>query len=279
MSVDNKLFSLNLRHSIQENANRYYSLSKKAEKKLPGAKKILEETRTKIEEARKQVSLAKEEQQPLSKRRRREWFEKYRWFHSSDGFLVIGGRDATTNEILIKKRMEPEDIVFHAEIIGAPFVLIKTAGKTATEQTINEAAQLAASYSRAWREMLSAINVYWIYPDQVSKTPPSGQSIQKGSFMIRGTKNFVRGVPLQVAVGVKTDNDMIMIIGGPVTAIAQQTSAYVEIIPGDQKSGQLAKKIRHLLSTKVNKELKRNVTSIPIEEIQRFIPSGRGKLR
>jgi hypothetical protein len=127
--------------------------------------------------------------------------------------------------------------------------------------------------------MLSAINVYWIYPDQVSKTPPSGQSIQKGSFMIRGTKNFVRGVPLQVAVGVKTDNDMIMIIGGPVTAIAQQTSAYVEIIPGDQKSGQLAKKIRHLLSTKVNKELKRNVTSIPIEEIQRFIPSGRGKLR
>jgi predicted ribosome quality control (RQC) complex YloA/Tae2 family protein len=278
VSVDNKLFSLSLRHSIQDNANRYYSLSKKAEKKFAGAKKILEETRTKIEEARKQVSLAKE-QQPLSKRRRREWFEKYRWFHSSDGFLVIGGRDATTNEILIKKRMEPEDIVFHAEIIGSPFVLIKTAGKTATEQTINEAAQLAASYSRAWREMLSAINVYWIYPDQVSKTPPSGQSIQKGSFMIRGTKNFVRGVPLQVAVGVKTDNDMIMIIGGPVTAIAQQTSAYVEIIPGDQKSGQLAKKIRHLLSTKVNKELKRNVTSIPIEEIQRFIPSGRGKLR
>jgi hypothetical protein len=33
------------------------------------------------------------------------------------------------------------------------------------------------------------------------------------------------------------------------------------------------------LSTKVPKELKRNVTSIPIEEIQRFIPLGRGKLR
>ncbi len=279
VSVDNRIFSLNLRHSIQGNADRYYSLSKKAEKKLAGAKKILEETRAKIEEAKKLVSLAKEEQEPLSKRRKREWFEKYRWFHSSDGFLVIGGRDATTNEILVKKRMEPEDIVFHAEIVGAPFVLIKTEGKTATEQTINEAAQLAASYSRAWREMLSAINVYWIYPEQVSKTPPSGQSIQKGSFMIRGTKNFVRGVPLQVAIGVKTDNDMIMIIGGPVEAIAQQTSVYVEIVPGDQKSGQLAKKIRHLLSTKVSEELKRNVTSIPIEEIQRFIPLGRGKLR
>jgi predicted ribosome quality control (RQC) complex YloA/Tae2 family protein len=277
--VGNNVFSLNLRHSIQANADRYYSLSKKAEKKLRGAEKTLEETRAKIEETKKQVTIAKEAQQPLAKRRKREWFEKYRWFRSSDGFLVIGGRDAITNEILIKKRMEPDDIVFHAEIVGAPFVLIKTEGKTAPEQTINEAAQLAASYSRGWREMLSAINVYWIHPDQVSKSPPSGQSLPKGSFMIRGTKNFVRGVPLQVAVGVKTDDDAIMVIGGPAGAIAHQTSAYVEIVPGDQKSAQIAKKIRHLLSTKVSEDLKRSVTAVPIEEIQRFIPLGRGKMK
>jgi predicted ribosome quality control (RQC) complex YloA/Tae2 family protein len=277
--VGNNVFSLNLRHSIQANADRYYSLSKKAEKKLRGAKKTLEETRAQIEETKKQVTIAKAAQQPLAKRRKMEWFEKYRWFRSSDGFLVIGGRDAITNEILIKKRMEPDDIVFHAEIVGAPFVLIKTEGKTAPEQTINEAAQLAASYSRGWREMLSAINVYWIHPDQVSKSPPSGQSLPKGSFMIRGTKNFVRGVPLQVAVGVKTDDDAIMVIGGPAGAIAHQTSAYVEIVPGDQKSAQIAKKIRHLLSTKVSEDLKRSVTAVPIEEIQRFIPLGRGKMK
>jgi predicted ribosome quality control (RQC) complex YloA/Tae2 family protein len=277
--VGNNVFSLNLRHSIQANADRYYSLSKKAEKKLRGAEKTLEETRAQIEETKKQVTIAKAAQQPLAKRRKMEWFEKYRWFRSSDGFLVIGGRDATTNEILIKKRMEPDDIVFHAEIVGAPFVLIKTEGKTAPEQTINEAAQLAASYSRGWREMLSAINVYWIHPDQVSKSPPSGQSLPKGSFMIRGTKNFVRGVPLQVAVGVKPDDDAIMVIGGPAGAIAHQTSAYVEIVPGDQKSAQIAKKIRHLLSTKVSEDLKRSVTAVPIEEIQRFIPLGRGKMK
>lgn len=279
VSVDNKVFSLNLRQSIQDNANNYYGQSKKAEKKLRGAEKTLEETRAKIEQTKKQVTVAKAAQQPLAKRRKREWFEKYRWFRSSDGFLVIGGRDATTNEILIKKRMEPDDIVFHAEIVGAPFVLIKTEGKTASEQTINEAAQLAASYSRAWKEMLSAINVYWIHPDQVSKSPPSGQSLAKGSFMIRGTKNFVRGVQLQVAVGVKTEDDTIMIIGGPVEAIARQTNAYVEIVPGDQKSSQIAKKIRHLLSTKVSEEMKRSVTAVPIEEIQRFIPLGRGKMK
>lgn len=278
VSVENKIFSLNLRQSIQDNAAKYYTRSKKAEKKLRGAEKTLQETRAKIEKAKKQVTLAKATQQPLAKRRKREWFEKFRWFHSSDGFLVIGGRDATTNEILIKKHMEPHDIVFHAEIVGAPFVIIKTEGKTAPEQTINEAAQLAASYSRAWKEMLSAVNVYWVNPSQVSKTPPSGQFLKKGSFMIRGTKNFVRGVPLHVAVGVKVDEKQMIVIGGPPNAVAQQTEVYVEIVPGEQKSGQLAKKVRYQLSRKVSEDLVRIVTSIPLEEFQRVIPLGRGKI-
>jgi predicted ribosome quality control (RQC) complex YloA/Tae2 family protein len=279
VSVDNQVFSLNLRHSLQDNANQYYSRSKKAEKKLRGAEKTLHETEAKIEELEKQVGLAKATLQPLAKRRKREWFEKFRWFRSSDGFLVIGGRDATTNEILIKKYMEPHDVVFHAEILGAPFVLIKTEGKTSPERTIREAAQLSASYSRAWREMLTTLNVYWINPDQVSKTPPSGQFLKKGSFMIRGKKHFIRGVPLQVAIGVKIYKDEITVIGGPVAAIAHQTDVYVEIVPGELKSSQLSKKVRHQLSTKVSEDLKRSITAIPIEEIQRFIPSGRGKIK
>jgi predicted ribosome quality control (RQC) complex YloA/Tae2 family protein len=278
VSVDNYVFSVNLRSSIQANADKYYSRSKKAEKKLRGAEKTLEETKAKIAKAEKQVIQRKEAQLPPVKRRKKQWFEKFRWAHSSDGFLVIGGRDATTNEIIIKKRMDPKDIVFHAEIVGAPFVIIKTEGKTATEQTINEAAQLAASYSRAWKEMLTAVNVYWVNPGQVSKTPPSGQFLKKGSFMIRGSKNFVRGVPLRVAVGLKIGDDEIMVVGGPVDAISSQTQVYVELVPGDKKSSQLAKQIRHQLSKKVSEELARVVTQIPLEDFQRFIPLGRGKM-
>lgn len=279
VSVENQIFSLNLRDSIQTSADKYYMASKKAEKKLRGAEQKLTETMNEIKKVENKVRITKEAQQPLAKRPKREWFEKYRWFHSSDGFLVIGGRDATTNEIIIKKRMEPTDIVFHAEIVGAPFVLIKTEGKTVSEKTVNEAAQLAASYSRAWKENISAVNVYWIHPEQVNKTPPSGQSLKKGSFMIHGTKNFVRGVTLHVAIGIKIDNEEIMVIGGPVEAIANQTKAYVEIVQGAQKSSQLAKQIRHQLSKKVPDDLKRSVTAIPLEEIQRFIPLGRGKMK
>jgi len=276
VSAEELLFSLNLRHSVQVNASGYYARAKKARKKLDGVEKAIRDTEAKINELqRKRVTQAIKTKEP-PKRRKKAWYEKFRWFRSSDGLLVIGGRDATTNEILIKKHMERQDIVFHADIPGAPFVLIKTEGKTPPQQTIEESAQLAASYSRAWKEMLGAIDVYWFAPEQVSKSPPSGQHLKKGAFMIRGSKNYVRNVPLKVAVGVEMKEEQPMIIGGPVEAVSKQTSTYVEIVPGKQSSGKLAKKIQRLLAKKAPKALEKKLLEIPLEEIQKFIPSGRG---
>jgi len=276
VSVENSIFPLNLRRPIQANATKYYTRAKKAKKKLEGAKKALRNTEAKIEELQKGIGRVKETRRPPPKRRKKAWYEKFRWFQSSDGFLVIGGRDATTNEILIKKHMEPHDIVFHADILGAPFVLIKTRGKTPPEPAMKESAQFAASYSRAWKQMLRTLNVYWVTPEQVSKSPPPGQYLKKGAFMIHGSKNYVRGVPLRVAIGVKMEEEQVMVIGGPVEAITNQTDVWVEIVPGEQTSSRLAKQIRQLLAKRVPKALKKRILEVPLEEIQSFIPLGRG---
>ena len=175
--------------------------------------------------------------------------------------------------------MEPYDIVFHADILGAPFVLIKTEGKKPTEQTIREAAQLAASYSSAWRETLEAVNVYWVSPEQVSKSPPSGQYLEKGSFVIQGLKNYIRHVPLQVAIGIKIENDYPMVIGGPSEAIMKQTSIYVKVFPGNQTSSKLAKQIKNLLAKQVPQDMQRRIFEVSLEEIQRFIPLGKGAIK
>jgi predicted ribosome quality control (RQC) complex YloA/Tae2 family protein len=280
VSVEDLIFPLNLRHSIQENAAHYYTRAKKAEKKLKGIEKAIRETKTNIERLRQQeIEQTREKQRRPPKRRKKAWYEKFKWFHSSDDFLVIGGRDATTNEMIIKRHMEPHDIVFHADIHGAPFVLIKTEGKKPPEQTMKESAQLAASYSKAWRENLSSVNVYWVSPEQVSKTPPAGQYLGKGAFMIRGSKNYVRDVPLRVAIGIKAEDEHLMVIGGPVEAIASQAEAYVKLVPGRQKSGELAKRIREILADGTPEHLQRQILEIPLERIQRFIPLGRGALK
>ena len=280
VSVEDLIFPLNLRHSIQENAAHYYTRAKKAEKKLKGIEKAIRETETSIERLRQQeIEQIREKQRRSPKRRKKAWYEKFRWFHSSDGFLVVGGRDATTNEMIIKRHMEPHDIVFHADIHGAPFVLIKTEGKKPPEQTMKESAQLAASYSKAWRENLSSVSVYWVSPEQVSKTPPAGQYLGKGAFMIMGSKNYVRDVPLRVAIGIKAEDEHLMVIGGPIEAIANQAEAYVKLVSGRQKSGELAKRIREILANRAPEHLQRQILEIPLERIQRFIPLGRGALK
>jgi len=279
VTVDDLTFPLSLHRSIQANAANYYEKAKKAQNKLEGIEKALQETQTKIEELQRQeMKRVREASKPLPKRREKAWYEKFRWFRSSDGFLVIGGRDATTNEILIKKHTESHDIVFHADIVGAPFVVIKTEGKPPTEQTIKESAQFAASYSRAWREIIGTVNVYWVYPQQVSKSAPPGQSLKKGSFMIHGRKNYVRNVPLRVAIGVRMEEERPFIIGGPIDAIAKQTNIYVLMIPGKQKSGELAKQIRQLLVKKAPKGIEKQILEISLDEVQQFIPLGKGQI-
>ncbi len=280
VNVENLTFSLDLRSSIQANAADYYKSSKRAERKLRGAKKALEKTQTNIMDIRRQeVEHAEEGLEPPSKRREKQWYEKFRWFHSSDGILIIGGRDASSNEILINRYMEPYDKVFHADIPGAPFVIIKTDGKTLSDQTISEAARLAASYSRAWKEKLGAVDVYWVSPEQVKKSPPSGQYLKRGSFIVSRPKNYVRNVQLQVAIGIKSEKEQLIIIGGPPEAIANQTSNYVEIVPGKQSSSRLAKRVQKLLSRKAPRENQKQILKIPLEEIQHFIPSGEGSLK
>jgi len=279
LSIDGLAFSLKIRNSVQENAATYYNRAKKAERKVKGAEKAIEETLSRIEKLRQEKKVAVEKGgKPIEKRRKKAWYEKFRWFYTSENLLVVGGKDAVTNEILIKKHMDPHDLVFHADIIGAPFVLIKTEGKTPSQQSIREAAQLAASHSKAWKAKFSAIDVYWVRPDQISKTPPSGQYLKKGAFIIRGKKNYVRKTPLRLAIGVDVTATTPTVIGGPTEAVKSRTNIYVEIAPGDLSSSKLANKIRQILKQKGSKSLQEKVSKISIEEIQEFIPFGKGRI-
>ena len=270
-------FELNLKKSVYESASSFYDKVKDAREKIKGLKRaiIITEKQAKVQ---KETNIQVESQflKPV-KARKRFWFEKFHWVHSSEGLLIVGGRDATSNEILVKKHTTTTDLILHAEIVGAPFVIIKTDGKQPSEKSLFEAAQLTAAYSRGWREGLTALDVYWVKPDQVSKEAPSGQYLSKGMFMIRGQKNYIRDVELQVSIGVVEKDDQLMIIGGPVSAIASQTQCVLSIVPGRKTSGKLAKEIRYKLSEKAPINLRKKILQTLIEEIQRFIPPGKSE--
>ena len=156
--------------------------------------------------------------------------------------MVIGGRDANSNEQVVKRYSKNNDVYFHCDIHGAPSTIVQNENKDEAipESTLYEAACFASSYSSAWGEGFSSYDSYWVNLDQVSKTPETGEYLKKGSFVIRGRKNFIRNVPVLIAVGVVDyDNDK-RIMAGPIDAVRNMTDNYVIIKPGFTKKERMA---------------------------------------
>lgn len=74
---------------------------------------------------------------------------KPRLFCSSVGLRISVGRNNRQNDLLTCKEAAPGDIWFHTQKIHGSHVILHTAGQQADEQSMLEAAQLAAYYSRA----------------------------------------------------------------------------------------------------------------------------------
>ncbi|RCW51399.1 MULTISPECIES: NFACT family protein [unclassified Halanaerobium] len=73
-----------------------------------------------------------------------------RKFFSSDGYTILVGRNNRQNDNLTKKIANPGDIWLHTKTIAGSHVIIKRdTDKDVPERTLNEAAVLAAYYSKA----------------------------------------------------------------------------------------------------------------------------------
>src|SRR3989344_3556599 len=129
--------TLDLTKGIEENAAVYFEKAKKIKKKIEGAEAALNENLKKLKdlEMKKEKDLIKKAGQEKLKQRKTEWYEKFRWFISSEGFLVIGGRDVTSIEVVVKKHTDANDIVFHTDMAGSPFFVVKSEGKQIGENT------------------------------------------------------------------------------------------------------------------------------------------------
>ncbi len=202
--------------SLHENAARYYERAKALRKKREGVEKALAATRAKLEAERERVAAAEAEAKEAEKAKARvlrkkvvrdkKWYERFRWFFTSSGFLVVGGRDATSNEILVKRHMANEDIFFHTQAEGAPAVILKTEGRPVSDADLEEAAQFAASYSSLWKLGFYSGECYCVSATQVSKTPPSGEYLRKGSFVVRGKRRYFK-VELALCVGIAEEKE------------------------------------------------------------------------
>ena len=216
----------------------------------------------------------------------REWYERYRWFITTDGLLVIGGRDASSNSALIRKHLTEHDIVFHAEVHGSPFFIIKNAAAFAADQegTINsslhEVAQATISFSRAWKDGLSSADAYWVMAEQVKKGAPTGQFLPKGSFVIEGKRNYIKGVELRLAIGIMQLNNRETLLCGPEEAVKKRSIFYTVLLQGGVDPMNAAKKVKSefVKIAGENTKIAESIKHVSLDEFVRALPTGQSRL-
>lgn len=206
--------------------------------------------------------------------RKKAWYERYRWFYTSDGLLAVGGRDAASNSAVIRKQMARDDKIFHAEIFGSPFFILKDAADPPA-LSINEVAHATVCFSRAWREGLYGTSAYWVGPDQVKKSAPSGEFLPKGSFTIEGQRNFVKAQALRLAVGVIPQDGAGVITCGPVEPVKKRSAMYVVIEPQGSEMAEAAKRVR----TEFLKLDEQAARGIQLDDIVRAMPAGKSQIK
>ena len=267
LNIDDTTLIINPKLTIPENAEIYYEKSKKAKRKTKGALIAIENTKKQLEKIKAKKDIAMENIAVPKKRVKKnlKWYEKLRWFVSSNGTLVVGGRDANSNESIVKKYLEPTDIYLHADIHGASSTSIKLNGNKLDDNTLKESGEFAASFSSAWSMGFTSQDVFWVHPDQVTKTPESGEFLPKGSFVIRGHRNYIRGARVKLAIGI-VDYEGKRIMAGPIESLEAHCENYVVIKPGFTKKEAIAKKI----IGKINED-----DMLTLDDIIRVLPSGK----
>jgi predicted ribosome quality control (RQC) complex YloA/Tae2 family protein len=248
---DDRTVKIDITKSVLENQSDYYEKTKKLKRSLAW--------KSEIKEKPKRLKL-----KPSS-----SWYSKYRWFFTSTGNLVVIGRDNEQNISLIKKHMENDDIVLHADIFGSPFGIVKPDKNHKIDAAaVNEAATMVACYSSAWKGGAGNYDVYWVKPAQVSTSPPSGESLKKGAFYIEGHREYIKNVPIEMYLKIDFDQEGYQVLGVPY----KPTDNFVSIVPGNKRRDEVIAKIIRVISEKARLIVDRDA-------FDRVIPSGQVSIK
>lgn len=258
--VAGKEVTLDYTLGVEGNANALYQRGKEAKDKSQGAQEALADTEKRLAQKVKEGEVRKKQEKRTVKKTKEFWFERYKWFLTSGGHLVLGGRDAHSNDQLVKKHLKTTERFAHADVHGAPSVVVLD-GANADEDEMIEACTFALAHSKAWMAGASEGTAYWVLPDQVSKMAQAGEFVPRGAFVIRGKRNYEYHLPLSLAVGEISYEGERKIMCGPLGAVQANASRYVVIEPG--------KKVKTKASAALAK-----MFDVPEEEIARILPPG-----
>ena len=168
IKINDTKIKVNLNSFLPTIASTLFNESKKQKSAIFSIEKLIKKTQRDLENMIEKGESAKKTIS-FTEVKKKNWFERYRWFYTTDGVLAVGGRDSSSNSAIIRKHLEKNDKVFHAEISGSPFFLLKDDDTAITPASLTEVAHATVCFSKVWREPMYGSSAYWVNPEQVKK--------------------------------------------------------------------------------------------------------------
>ncbi|ADG90475.1 protein of unknown function DUF814 [Thermosphaera aggregans DSM 11486] len=273
LSVGGRTITLSIRIPLEKQIIEMEKIKGEVKRKIDTALNSLKEIEKEYDATK--MELDKFSASKMISIKPRSWYEKFHWLFTRNGFLVVGGRDASQNEAIVKKYLRDKDIFLHAEIHGGSAAVLLTNGKEPSLSDIEDAALIPACYSKAWKTGMGFIEVFWTMGSSVSLSPPSGEYLPKGAIMVYGKKNYLK-TPLRLGLGLDVVCDEIYgtyyrIFISPPEIVKDKSIAYAILEPGDEAVQEVASEIASYF-TKTLEDLHGFSVSISPAEITGFLP-------
>jgi len=180
-------------------------------------------------------------------------FLNYRWFYTSEGKLVIGGKSEEQNESVLRNFLRPYFVVMHTSKPGSPFMIIQSSEPS--KKDLEETAIFCACFSKQWKSGSKEVDIDVFNGSQMYKD----KTMKTGTFGVKGRKKKV-----------KTKLDLILIIQNgklrAVPKIKRNEETLASIKPGkmskEDATDKIAKRIKDKFHFPISKD-----------EIMQAIPS------
>jgi predicted ribosome quality control (RQC) complex YloA/Tae2 family protein len=222
----------------QESAVYYHQLAKKIKKKIDGLGKAIRDTQGKLRKAKAKGIIKREAKIRIV--REREWYESFGWSFTNSGKLILFGKNAKQNDIVVARHMEEGDLFFHADIRGGSATILKK-GAEAGQEDKEFTAVIAAGFSKNWTRGFSQGDAYCVGKGQLSKHA-SGGFVGAGGFAISGKREWYKNTPLKLRIGI--DEKGRMAVGAK---NANWMKKSVVVVPGKTPKGKMGREIARIL--------------------------------
>ena len=208
--------TIDLSLSAYANASQYFTVKKSGAEKQKKMEKNLEKAMKNIEEKVNQQlkKKMKETHKVLKEIRTPYFFEKYNWFISSEGFLVLHGKSGVESDQIYSRYIDDKD-VYLSNSFDTQVWIKNPDGTEIPPNTLMQAGIFCMSASSAWSKKVSS-SAWWCHANNVTKFDQQNGVLPAGTYRIKKESEINHLSPSQLVMGlafmwkVKTEHEELV---------------------------------------------------------------------